>query len=149
MTRAAFENAIRANAAIGGSTNAVIHLLALAGRAGVELALADFDNLAKPVPTLVDLMPSGRYLMEDFCYAGGLPVVLRELKDAGMLNDGALTVTGKTMGENVAGATCWNREVIRSIAEPFQPPGTGTAVLFGNLCPGGAVIKQSAASRNF
>jgi dihydroxy-acid dehydratase len=146
LTRAAFENAIRANTAIGGSTNAVIHLMALAGRVGTELSLSDFNDLSWSVPTLVDLMPSGRYLMEDFCYAGGLPVVLRELKEAGMLNDAALTVTGKSMGENVADAVCWDREVIRSVDMPFQAAGTGTAVLFGNLCPRGAVIKQSAAS---
>jgi dihydroxy-acid dehydratase len=146
MGRAAFDNAIRVNAAIGGSTNAVIHLTAIAGRLGVSLSLDDFDTLARPVPTLVNLLPSGRHLMEDFCYAGGLPVVMRELADAGLLNTGQMTVTGKSIGENVAGAQCWDREVIRSFSEPFQPPGTGTAVLRGNLCPGGAVIKQSAAS---
>jgi len=146
MGRAAFENAIRANAAIGGSTNAVIHLTALAGRLGVDLSLDDFDRLAGPVPTLVDLQPSGRYLMEDFCYAGGMPVVMRELAQAGLLNREQVTVTGKSIGENVAGATCWDREVIRTVSEPFQRPGTGTAVLRGNLCPDGAVIKQSAAS---
>ena len=146
MTRAAFENAIRVNAAIGGSTNAVIHLTAIAGRLGVPLSLDDFDSLARPVPTLVDLLPSGHHLMEDFCYAGGLPVVMLELAEAGLLNTGQLTVTGKSVGENVAGAQCWDRDVIRTVNEPFQPPGTGTAVLRGNLCPGGAVIKQSAAS---
>ncbi|GIH20289.1 IlvD/Edd family dehydratase [Rugosimonospora africana] len=146
MTRAAFENAIRANAAIGGSTNAIIHLLALAGRLGVELNLDDFDALSRPVPTLVDLMPSGRYLMEDFCYAGGLPVVLRELASGGLLNTDQVTVTGATIGENVAPAECWNPDVIRTLDAPLQPPGSGTAVLRGNLCPGGAVIKQSAAS---
>lgn len=146
LTRQAFENAIRTNAAIGGSTNALVHLVAIAGRAGVPLPLADFDALARAVPTLVDLMPSGRYLMEDFCYAGGLPVVLRELSEAGLLHDGAVTVTGRSIAENVAGATCWNREVISTVDEPFQPAGSGTAVLSGNLCPDGAVIKQSAAS---
>jgi dihydroxy-acid dehydratase len=146
MTRAAFENAIRANAAIGGSTNAIVHLLALAGRLGVPLDLDDFDGLARSVPTLVDLMPSGRFLMEDFCYAGGLPVVLRSLAEAGLLNSGQVTVTGRGIGENVADAECWNREVIRTMDDPLQPPGSGTAVLGGNLCPGGAVIKQSAAS---
>jgi dihydroxy-acid dehydratase len=146
MTRAAFENAIRANAAIGGSTNAVIHLLAIAGRLGVELSLDDFDELARPVPTLVDLLPSGRHLMEDFCYAGGLPVVLRELAEAGLLNAGQLTVTGRSIGDNVAGARCWGPEVIRTVEEPFLPAGSGTAVLRGNLCPSGAVVKQSAAS---
>nr|WP_078900553.1 IlvD/Edd family dehydratase [Streptomyces sp. SBT349] len=146
MTRAAFENAIRANAAIGGSTNAIVHLLALAGRLGVELALDDFDELARPVPTIVDLMPSGRYLMEDFCYAGGLPVVLRELAEAGLLDREAMTVTGATIGANVAGAECFDPAVITPLSEPFQPAGSGTAVLRGNLAPAGAVIKQSAAS---
>ncbi|GGL20353.1 dihydroxy-acid dehydratase [Sphaerisporangium melleum] len=146
LTREAFENAIRTNAAIGGSTNAIIHLTALAGRVGVELSLDDFDALARDVPTIVDLMPSGRFLMEDFCYAGGLPVVLRQLDEAGLLHSGALTVTGRGMGENVKEAVCWNTEVIRPMAEPMQPAGTGTAVLRGNLCPDGAVIKQSAAS---
>lgn len=146
MTRKAFENAIRTVAAIGGSTNAIIHLLAIAGRLGVELELEDFDQLARPVPTIVDLMPSGRFLMEDFCYAGGLPVVLKELSEAGLLHDDALTVSGRTIGQDVAAAECWNREVIRTVADPLQPAGTGTAILRGNLCPGGAVIKQSAAT---
>ena len=146
LTRAAFENAIRANAAIGGSTNAIVHLLALAGRLGVQLELDDFDALARPVATLVNLMPSGKYLMEDFCYAGGLPVVLRELADGGLLNTDQITVTGRSIGENNADAECWNRDVIYPLDEPFQPPNTGTAVLHGNLAPGGAVIKQSAAS---
>jgi len=146
MTRAAFENAIRVNAAIGGSTNAVIHLLAIAGRLGIELSLDDFDALAQDVPTLVNLQPNGSYLMEDFCYAGGLPAVMRELGEAGLLNTGAMTVTGKTAGDNVQDAPCWNREVIHAMDAPFQPPGTGTAVLRGNLAPDGAVIKQSAAS---
>lgn len=146
MTREAFENAIRANAAIGGSTNAIIHLLALAGRLGVELKLDDFDVLAKPVPTLVNLMPSGKYLMEDFCYAGGLPVVLKELSDAGLLNDSQVTVTGQGIGANVAGAENWNPDVITPLASPFQPADSGTTVLRGNLAPGGAVIKRSAST---
>jgi dihydroxy-acid dehydratase len=144
MTRDAFENAIRVNAAIGGSTNAVIHLLALAGRLGVPLALDDFDTLAADVPTLLNLQPSGQYLMEDFCYAGGLPAVMREL--GGLLHGGSVTVTGRTVAENVADAPCWNREVIHALDAPFQPAGTGTAVLRGNLAPDGAVLKQSAAS---
>jgi dihydroxy-acid dehydratase len=144
MTRPAFENAIRVNAAIAGSTNALIHLLALAGRLGVELSLADFDELARPVPSLVNLMPSGKYLMEDFCYAGGLPVVMRELGD--LLDGTHVGVTGQPLAEIVAGAECWNRDVIFPRDEPFQPAGSGTAVLRGNLCPDGAVIKQSAAS---
>ncbi|MGH3192776.1 MAG: IlvD/Edd family dehydratase [Streptosporangiaceae bacterium] len=146
MTRAAFENAIRVNAAIGGSTNAVIHLLAIAGRLGVPLALDDFDALARDVPTLVNLQPSGTYLMEDFCYAGGLPAVMRELDLNGMLHGDAVTVTGSQVSDNVADASCWNRDVIRTFDEPFQPVGSGTAVLRGNLAPDGAVIKQSAAS---
>ena len=137
MTRAAFENAIRVNAAIGGSTNAVIHLLAIAGRLGVPLALDDFDVLARDVPTLVNLQPSGQYLMEDFCYAGGLPAVMRELAESGLLHADAITVTGSAVGANVADAPCWNREVIKTMAEPFQPAGTGTAVLRGNLAPAG------------
>jgi dihydroxy-acid dehydratase len=144
MTRAAFENAIRVNAAIGGSTNAVIHLLAIAGRLGVPLSLDDFDSLARDVPTLVNLMPSGRYLMEDFCYAGGVPAVMAELGD--LLHTDHVTVTGRTLAENIADAQCWSRDVIRGLADPLQPAGTGTAVLRGNLCPDGAVIKQSAAS---
>jgi dihydroxy-acid dehydratase len=144
MTRQAFENAVRVNAAIGGSTNAVIHLLALAGRAGVGLCIDDFDELARPVPLLADLMPSGRYLMEDFCYAGGLPVVMRELGD--LLHTGHVGVSGNSIADDVADAQCWDRRVIRSLDAPFQPPGSGTAVLRGNLCPGGAVVKQSAAS---
>lgn len=146
ITRTAFENAIRVNAAIGGSTNALIHLTAIAGRLGVPLALDDFDTLVRDVPTLVNLMPSGKYLMEDFCYAGGVPVVMRDLLEAGLLDGDHVTVTGKTVRENVGTAECWNRDVITSIDTPFQAAGTGTAVLRGNLAPGGAVIKQSAAS---
>jgi dihydroxy-acid dehydratase len=144
MTRAAFENAIRVNAAIGGSTNAVIHLLAIAGRLGVPLSIDDFDVIARDIPTLVNLQPSGEYLMEDFCYAGGLPVVMRELGD--LLHGDAVTVTGRTVADNVADADCWNRSVIHALEDPFQPTGSGTAVLRGNLAPDGAVLKQSAAS---
>jgi L-arabonate dehydrase len=143
LTRPAFENAIRVNAAIGGSTNAVVHLLALAGRVGVPLALADFDRLGHDVPLLVNLMPSGRFLMEDFYYAGGLPAVIREL--GGLIHRDALTVTGRGMGENIADAPCWDRDVIRTLAEPLQEK-AGIAVLTGNLCPDGAVIKPSAAT---
>ncbi|HEY3907413.1 MAG TPA: IlvD/Edd family dehydratase [Streptosporangiaceae bacterium] len=146
MTREAFENAVRVNAAIGGSTNAVIHLLAIAGRLGVPLRLDEFDELARPVPTLVNLMPSGKYLMEDFCYAGGIPAVMAEL--GALLHTDHVSVTGRTLAENIADAQCWNRDVIRTVTEPLQPPGSGTAILRGNLCPGGAVIKQSAASPN-
>jgi len=143
LTRAAFENAIRANAAIGGSTNAVIHLLALAGRLGVELALDDWDRLGSNLPCLVNLKPSGDYLMEDFYYAGGLPAVLREI--APHLHLGALTANGRTLGDNIATAPCWNRDVIRPIEEPLKRE-AGIAVLRGNLAPDGAVIKPSAAS---
>jgi L-arabonate dehydrase len=145
LTRKAMENAIFNNAAIGGSSNAVIHLLAIAKRVGVALCLDDWDRLGSHLPCLVDLQPSGKFLMEDFFYAGGLPVVLRELGEAGVLHRDALTVNGKTIWENVANAQCWNREVIRSFAQPFKPH-AGIAVLRGNLAPNGAVIKPSAAS---
>jgi dihydroxy-acid dehydratase len=145
LTRAAFENAIRANAAIGGSTNAVIHLIAIARRIGVDLALDDWDRLGDGVHTLVNLMPSGKYLMEDFCYAGGLPAVLRELAENDFLDRDALTVNGKTIWENVRGAPCWNRDVITPFRSPFKK-NTGIKVLRGNLCPDGAIIKPSAAT---
>jgi dihydroxy-acid dehydratase len=144
-TREAFENAIRTNGAIGGSTNAVIHLIAIAGRLGVELSLEDWDRLGRDVPCLVNLMPSGQYLMEDFYYAGGLPVVLKELGDQGLLHKDALTVNGQSLWQNVADATCYDREVIHSATAPFKPQG-GIRVLRGNLAPGGAVIKPSAAT---
>jgi len=142
-TRQAVENAIKVNAALGGSTNFVVHLLAIAGRLGVELELDDFDRLGSRMPHLVNLLPSGKYLMEDFFYAGGLPVVIQELRDH--LHMDALTVTGKTLGENTAGAECYNREVITSIDAPLKEE-AGIAVLRGNLCPDGAIIKPSAAS---
>jgi L-arabonate dehydrase len=145
LTRSAFENAIRANAAIGGSTNAVIHLIAIAGRLGVPLGLDDFDRLGSGLPCLVNLQPSGTYLMEDFFYAGGVPVVLRELGEAGALDREALTANGKSIWENVAEAPCWNRDVIHRFVEPFKPS-AGIAVLRGNLAADGAVIKPSAAS---
>jgi len=145
LTRKAFENAIRAVGAVGGSTNAVIHLLALARRIGVELTLNDWDTLGRDIPCLVNLMPSGKYLMEDFYYAGGLPAVIRELGD--LIHRDALTVNGKTMGENVAEAPCYNRDVIRTPREALKP-NSGIAVLKGNLCPNGAVLKPSAASPN-
>ncbi|MEU0288178.1 IlvD/Edd family dehydratase [Streptomyces sp. NPDC005908] len=146
LTREAFENAVRVNAAIGGSTNAVIHLTALAGRVGVKLDLGDFDELVRAVPTLVNLMPSGTYLMEDFCYAGGLPAVMAELLGGGLLHGEPVTVTGRTVAENTDGAERVDSDVITPLDAPFQPAGTGIAVLRGNLCPDGAVIKQSAAS---
>ncbi|HMB74766.1 MAG TPA: IlvD/Edd family dehydratase [Kiloniellaceae bacterium] len=145
LTCAAFENAIRTNGAIGGSTNAVIHLIAIAGRLGVDLGLDDWDRLGREVPCLLNLMPSGDYLMEDFFYAGGLPAILRELGEAGLLNRAALTANGKTLWENVAEAPCYDRAVIHSMAAPFKPQG-GIRVLRGNLAPDGAVIKPSAAT---
>ncbi|WP_210490848.1 IlvD/Edd family dehydratase [Microvirga antarctica] len=145
LTREAFENAIRTLAAIGGSTNAVVHLLAIAGRVGIDLTLDDFDRLGREIHCLVDLMPSGQFLMEDFYYAGGLPVVLRTLGERGLLHKDALTVNGKPIWENVKDAPCWNREVITTFEEPFKPD-AGIAILRGNLAPDGAVIKPSAAS---
>ena len=145
MTKQAFENAIRCNGAIGGSTNAVIHLLALAGRVGVELTLDDWDRCGRDVPTIVNLMPSGKYLMEEFFYAGGLPVVLKRLSEAGMLHDDALTVSGTTIGEEVASAQNWNDDVILPVEKALAASG-GIAVLRGNLAPNGAVLKPSAAS---
>jgi dihydroxy-acid dehydratase len=145
LTREAFENAILANAAIGGSTNAVIHLIAIAGRIGVPLKLTDFDQLGSSLPCLVNIQPSGKYLMEDFFYAGGLPVVLRELGEASVLRRDALTANGQTIWKNVTEAPCWNRDVIHSFSEPFKAH-AGIAVLRGNLAPDGAVIKPSAAS---
>jgi L-arabonate dehydrase len=144
LTREAFENAIRANAAIGGSTNAVNHLIALAGRIGVDLKLADFE-LGSDVPCLLNLQPSGEFLMEDFYYAGGLPVILRELCEAGLLHKDVVTVNGKTIWENVKNAECYNRKVIYSFKQPFKPH-AGIAILRGNLAPNGAVIKPSAAT---
>jgi dihydroxy-acid dehydratase len=143
LTRKAFENAIRTNAAIGGSTNAVIHLLAIAGRVGVKLELEDFDRLASDVSCIVNLMPSGKYLMEDFYYAGGLPMVMKEM--GGLVHRDALTVSGRTIGEEIKDAECWNRDVIFPMKSPFKK-NAGIAVLRGNLCPDGAVIKPSAAT---
>jgi L-arabonate dehydrase len=147
LTRPALENAIACIAAIGGSTNAVIHLLAIARRLGVPLSLDDWDRLGSELPCLVDLQPSGKHLMEDFYYAGGVPVVLRELGEAGILHRDALTANGRSIWENVADAQCWNREVIRTFPEPFKPK-AGIAVLRGNLAPNGAVIKPSAAGQH-
>jgi len=144
LTRESFENAVRVNAAVGGSTNAVIHLLAMAGRAEVPLTLDDFDTLGADVPVLVDIKPHGRFLMEEFDGAGGLPAVMREMGD--LLHLSAMTVTGRTVGENIAAAQCWDREVIRTREEPLMGPGGHAAVLHGNLCPDGAVLKLSAAS---
>ena len=143
LTAQAFDNAIRADMAIGGSSNAIIHLAAIAGRAGVELPLKRFDDLSKTTPFLVNLRPSGKYLMEDFFYAGGLPVVLKELLP--LLHGGALTVNGRSIADNVREAKCFDEDVIRPLDMPLAREG-GTVILFGNLCPDGAVLKQSAAS---
>ena len=143
LTKQAFENAIMVNGAIGGSTNAVVHLLAIAARIGVKLSLDDWDRLGRDMPCLVDLMPSGKYLMEDFYYAGGLPVVIREIGK--FLHKKALTVNGKTIWDNCKNAVNFNEKVVTPIAKPFKPQG-GIAVLRGNLAPNGCVLKPSAAT---
>ena len=143
LTRDAFENAIMVNGAIGGSTNAVVHLLAVAGRIGVTLSLDDWDRLGRDMPCLVDLMPSGKYLMEDFYYAGGLPVVIREI--GRYIHKKALTVNGRTIWDNVKDAANYNEAVITPLGKPFKPHG-GITVLRGNLAPRGAVLKPSAAT---
>lgn len=146
LTRQAFENAIRVNAAIGGSSNAVIHLIAIARRMGVKLDLDDWDKLGRGVHTLVNLMPNGKYLMEDFCYAGGLPVVIRTLGEQGLLNKRTRTANGKSLWENNKNAECFNRDVITAWDKPFKK-NAGIAVLRGNMCPDGAIIKPSAATQ--
>ena len=145
LTREAFENAIVVNGAVGGATNAVIHLLAIAGRIGVNVTLDDWDSLGRNVPTLLDLMPSGRFLMEDFYYAGGLPAIIRALDERNLIHRDALTVNGKTVWENCHSAPNWNPEVIRPLEKPMVEHG-GIAVLRGSLAPDGAVLKPSAAS---
>ncbi len=141
LTKAAFENAILANAAVGGSTNAVVHLLALAGRVGVDLTLKDFE-IGSEIPLLVNCMPSGKYLMEDFCYAGGMPVVLSELKP--FLRP-SKTVLNKDISAHYEGAECFNRDVIHEFDDPVKPA-AGLRVLRGNLAPNGAIVKPSAAT---
>jgi len=144
LTREAFENAIKVNAAVGGSSNFIIHLTAIAGRIGVNLNLQDFDELGSSIPLLLNLMPSGKYLMEDFYYAGGLPVILNELKEH--LHKNVITVTGKNHHENVEGkCNCYNPDVIASYNQPFIPE-AGCVVLKGNLAENGAVLKPSAAT---
>src|SRR5687768_9393349 len=145
LTREAFQNAVRTNGAIGGSTNAVVHLLAIAGRLNLNLTLDDWDQWGREVPTIVDLMPSGRFLMEDFCYAGGLPVVMKALGEHGLLNKDAMTINGKTAWDNVKDAQNHNQEVIRPWNNPLTAHG-GIAVLRGNLAPNGAILKPSAAT---
>ena len=142
LTREAFENAIMLNAAIGGSTNFVIHLLAIAGRIGVELSLDDFNALCEKIPLLLNLQPSGGYFMEDFYYAGGLPVVIKEMLS--LLHQNAITANGKTVAENCASAECFDAEVIGTLEEPVKDL-TGLAVVRGNLSVNGAVIKPSAS----
>lgn len=144
LTREAFENAIVVNAAVGGSTNFILHLLAIAGRMGVELKLEDFDRIGSKIPLLVNLKPAGKYLMEDFYYAGGLPVVIKELQ--AHLHNGAITVNGRCIGDNNLSPICYNQDVITTIDKPLQEQ-AGIAVLKGNLCEQGAIIKPSAASR--
>ncbi len=143
LTRKAFENAIMINAAIGGSTNFVIHLLAIAGRIGVDLSIDDFDKYSQNIPLLANIQPSGEHFMEDLYYAGGMPAVIKELK--GKIHADALTVNGRTMGENTENAENFNAEVVGTMAKPFKPE-SGIAVLKGNLSPNGAVLKPSAAS---
>lgn len=143
LSREAVENAIKINTAIGGSTNFVIHLMAIAGRIGVDLTLDDFDKLSREVPLLVNLQPSGEYFMEDFYYAGGLPPVIKELLP--QLNISAKTATGKTMNELYEQAPCYNREIISTYDKPFKQE-VGLAIVKGNLCKFGAVMKPSAAT---
>src|SRR6195256_1889855 len=143
MTRQAIENAITVDMAIGGSTNAVVHLLAIAGRLGIDLSLDHFDAISRRTPYIANVKPSGEFLMEDFFYAGGLPVVMKEILH--LLHGDAMTVTGKSIRDNVATAECFRRDVIRSANQPVHPEG-GTVVLRGNLAPNGAVFKQTAAS---
>lgn len=143
LTPLAFDNAIRALHAVAGSTNAIIHLAAIAGRLGIDLPLSRFDELSRDTPVLLNLRPAGEYLMEEFCYAGGAPALLKEL--APLLNLDCLTVTGKTLGENIAPARIDDPRVIRPFGQPLRGDG-GLSVLFGSLAPRGAVIKHSAAS---
>lgn len=146
LRKSAFENAIVADMAVGGSTNAIVHLIAMAGRAGIKLPLEDFDTISRKTPRLADLRPAGRFLMEDFYFAGGLPATLAQLLD--LLDGDCPTVNGKSLKENVADAKIWNPEVIRPREKAISPEG-GTAVLRGNLCPNGAVIKHSAMEPRF
>ena len=146
LTREAFENAVKVNAAVGGSTNAVVHLLAIAGRIGVKLSLEDFDQLAKEVPVIANLMPSGKYLMEEFFDAGGVQTVMKEI--SGHLHLDHITVSGNSVKENIKNAENYNTEVITPTTNPFQKPGSGIVVLRGSLAPDGAILKVSAASPN-
>ena len=147
VTKKSFENAIKVNGAIGGSTNAVIHLAAIAGRMEIDLKLDDWERCGKEIPTLVNLQPSGKYLMEDFYYAGGLPAVIKRLLDKDLLHKDALTVNGKTINENNLKSECWNDDVIRKFENPLTKEG-GIKILRGNIAPKGAILKPSAASSN-
>jgi len=146
LTSEAFENAIRVLMALGGSTNAIIHLVALAGRLGMTLPLSKFNEISRSTPVVANLKPSGKFLMEDFFFAGGLPATMKEI--ASLLHAGALTASGKALGENIRQARCFNRDVIKPLGQPLQPAG-GIVILKGSLAPEGAVIKQSAASAHF
>jgi dihydroxy-acid dehydratase len=146
ISKEAFENAIVADMAVGGSTNAIVHLVAMAGRAGIKLPLEDFDRISRTTPRLANLRPAGQFLMEDFYAAGGLPALLNQIRD--LLHTECLTLNGKTLGENIADAKIWNTEVIRTRVNPLSKEG-GTAVLKGNLCPNGAVVKHSAMEPRF
>jgi dihydroxy-acid dehydratase len=141
LTREAFENAIRLNAAIGGSTNAVIHVLAIAGRMGVRVDLDDWDRFGRDVPTLANLMPSGKYLMQDFYAAGGLAVVMSRLDQAGFLHGGAMNANGSSIRQNYAEAECFDDDVIRPLDRPLVASG-GIAVLRGNLAPNGRCLNR-------
>ena len=145
LTQEAIENAIRVDMAIGGSTNAIIHLVAIAGRLGIKLPLSLFDEISRTTPMITNVVPSGEHLMEDMFYAGGIPVVMKHIES--LLHKNAITVTGKTVGENIASAECHNPAVIRPLSNPVEAEG-GTVILYGNLAPNGAVIKQSAATKN-
>ena len=145
ISKNSFENAIKVNGAIGGSTNAVIHLAAIAGRLEIDLSLDDWEKYGKDIPTLVNLQPSGKYLMEDFYYAGGVPAVIKQLLDKNLLSKNALTVNGKTIEENNKNADCWNKDVIKDFESPLVKEG-GIKILKGNIAPDGAILKPSAAS---
>ena len=145
VSKNSFENAIKVNGAIGGSTNAVIHLAAIAGRLEIDLSLDDWEKYGKDIPTLVNLQPSGKYLMEDFYYAGGVPAVIKQLLDKNLLSKDALTVNGKTIEENNKNAERWNKDVIKDFESPLVKEG-GIKILKGNIAPDGAILKPSAAS---
>ena len=145
VSKDSFENAIKVNGAIGGSTNAVIHLAAIAGRLEIDLSLDDWEKCGKDIPTLVNLQPSGKYLMEDFYYAGGVPAVIKQLLEKNLLNKDALTVNGKTIAENNSNAERWNKDVIKDFENPLVKDG-GIKILKGNIAPDGAILKPSAAS---